>query len=170
MRRVITATYYCYCFYEAKLCLRKFILLLSFSQETPLHLSASWGQLEVTRLLVESKADVAARTRCFSPPPSHHLSLTICLAAMEKLHSNMSSTPSTKPTFLNTCANLGRAKPPLLYTCATSALPNDVPPRRCRCLNKSIKAFIVRWGCSSSGRKGQRRKGRCLPPRANSCY
>jgi hypothetical protein len=57
-------------FYETKLCLRKLILLLFFSQDTPLHLSASNGRLEVTRLLVESKADVAARERCFSPPSS----------------------------------------------------------------------------------------------------
>jgi hypothetical protein len=33
----------------------------------------------LSQILVESKADVAARARCFSPPPSHHLSLTICL-------------------------------------------------------------------------------------------
>ena len=90
----------------------KFIRLLSFSQETPLHRSAEYGHLEITRLLVESKADVAARDRCFSPPPSHHLSLTICLAAMAKLHSNTPST-ATKPT--------------LLHTCAASALLNDAP-------------------------------------------
>jgi hypothetical protein len=68
-----------YCIYEAKLCLLNLILLLFFSGETPLHSSATNGRLKVTRLLVESKADVAARTMCFSPPPpppSHHLSLT----------------------------------------------------------------------------------------------
>jgi hypothetical protein len=63
--------------------------------------------------LVESKADVAARTRCFSPPPSHHLSLTICLAAKVTLHSN---TPSTA------------TKPRLLHTCAASARHNDAHP------------------------------------------
>jgi hypothetical protein len=47
---------------------RKLILLLFFSQATPLHRSAAHGHLEVCRLLVESKADVAARNRCFSPP------------------------------------------------------------------------------------------------------
>ena len=60
--------YYC-CFYEAKLCFRKFILFVYFSDWTPLHTSAWFGQLKVARFLVQSKADVAARTRCFSPPP-----------------------------------------------------------------------------------------------------
>jgi ankyrin repeat protein len=45
------------------------ILLLFFSQRTPLHQSAVFGHLEIARLLVESNADVAARNRCFSPPP-----------------------------------------------------------------------------------------------------
>jgi hypothetical protein len=76
-------TYYYYYFYEAKLCLRKLILLLFFRQITPLLDSGQRGQLEICRLLVESKADVAARTRCFSPPPSHHLSLTICLQSWQ---------------------------------------------------------------------------------------
>ncbi len=67
----------------------------------------------MTRLLVESKANVAAKDWCFSPPPSHHLSLTIRLAALGKLHSNSPST-ATKP---------------LLHTCAASALLNDAPPR-----------------------------------------
>jgi hypothetical protein len=107
-----------YCFYEAKLCMRKLILLLFFSQFTPLHYAADNDHLEVARLLVESKADVAARggrsRRCFSPPPSHHLSLTICLAAVVGLHSNWPST-TTEPT--------------LLHTCAASARRNDAPPR-----------------------------------------
>ena len=101
-------------FYEEKLCLRKLILLLFFSQSTPLHWSAHCGHLEVCRLLVESKADVAAMDKCFSPPPSHHLSLTICLAAVATLHSNAPS-PAKKPA--------------LLHTCAASALLNDAPPR-----------------------------------------
>jgi hypothetical protein len=84
--------YYYYCFYEAKLHLRKLILLLFFSRQTLLHSSAIAGHLEVTRLLVESKADVSVRDRCFSPPPSHHLSLTICLADGVRLHSNAPST------------------------------------------------------------------------------
>ncbi len=74
--------------YEAKLWLRKFILLLFFSDYTPLHESAAKGHLEICRLLVESKADVAARNRCSSPSPSHYLSLTICLAVEAKLLSN----------------------------------------------------------------------------------
>jgi hypothetical protein len=94
--------------YEAKLCLRKFIRLLFFSERTPLHWSACNGQLEVCRLLVESKAHVAARDWCFSPPPSHHFSLTICLAALvAKLHLH---TPSTtkRSTLLHTCAASAR--------------------------------------------------------------
>ena len=94
--------------------MRKFILLLFFSQWTPLHYSATNGRLEVARFLVESKADVAARGRCFSPPPSHHLSLTICLAAVATLHSH---------------APLLTTKSTLLHTCAASALLNDAPPR-----------------------------------------
>ncbi len=90
-------------FYAAKLCLRKLILFLFFSQSTPLFFSARDGHLEVTRLLVESKADVAARNRCFSPPPSHHLSLTIFHAAMATLHSKSPST-TTKTALLHTCA------------------------------------------------------------------
>ena len=112
--------------YEAKLCLRKLILLLFFSRYTPLHYSAMYGHLEVARLLVESKADVAARDECFSPPPSHHLSLTICLAAMAKLHSNRPSS-TTKPTSL--------------HTCAASALLNDAPPRAAAA---QIKTLLVR--------------------------
>jgi hypothetical protein len=103
------------CFFEAKLCLRNLILLLFFSQTTPLHWSAREGHLEISRLLVESKANVAAMSMCFSPPPpSHHRSLTIRLAALTKLHSNWPST-TTKPTSLHTSAVLARC--------------NDVPPR-----------------------------------------
>ncbi len=89
------------------------ILSLLFSQATPLHCSAMEGRLETCRLLVESKADVAATDGCFSPPPSHHLSLTICLAA-GALHSN---TPSNS------------TKPASLHTCAASARRNDALPR-----------------------------------------
>jgi hypothetical protein len=109
------------------------ILFLFFSQQTPLHLSAWFGHLEICRLLVESKADVAARAMCFSPSPSHHLSLTICLAAMATLHSNAPST-ATKPTSL--------------HTCAASARLSDAPPRAAAA---AIKAVLVRvaaavWG------------------------
>ena len=108
-----------YCFYEAKLCLRKLIRLLFFSQSTPLHLSAYHGHLEFTRLLVESKADVAARDWCFSPPPSHHLSLTICLAATVELHSD----GPKETTWLHTCAASERLKcpPALRPRCPLSA-------------------------------------------------
>ena len=60
-QRVIAAPYYCYCIYEAKLCSRKFILLLSFSQDTPLHWSAREGHVEVCRLLLQCNADVDAK-------------------------------------------------------------------------------------------------------------
>ena len=105
--------------------LMKLVLLL-FSQHTPLHLSAGNRRLEITRLLVESKADVAARSRCFSPPPSHHLSLTICLAAMAPLHSNWPSAGTI---------------PSLLHTCAASALMNDAPPRAAVARIKSFVSF-----------------------------
>ncbi len=111
----------------------KIILLLSFSENTPLHWSAMQGQLEMCRLLVESKADVAARARCFSPPPSHHLSLTICLAALAQLHSDTPST-ATKPT--------------LLHTCAASARLNDAPPRAAAA---AIKAVLVRVAAAVRG-------------------
>ena len=114
----------------------KLILLLFFSQSTPLHQSAREGHLEVTRLLVESKADVAARTRCFSPPPSHHLSLTICLAAVATLHSNWPST-TTKPTSL--------------HTCAASARRNDALPSAAAA---PIKAVLVRVAAAVRGRGG----------------
>ncbi len=52
--------YYDYCFYEGKLFYRKLILLLFFSQQTPLHDSVSNGHLEVCRLLLERKADLEA--------------------------------------------------------------------------------------------------------------
>ena len=119
------------------------IILLFFSHETPLFLSASRGRLDVTRLLVESKADVAARDRCFSPPPSHHLSLTICLAAVATLHSN---TPSNS------------TKPRLLHTCAASARRNDAHPPRCRCPNKSSSCSCRRvWGGGAPSRKYKRK-------------
>jgi ankyrin repeat protein len=88
-------------------------LLLFFSQSTPLHLSAIKGHLEVTRLLVESKADVTAENGCFSPPSFHHLSLTICLAALAEMHSKWPS-DATNSTLLNTCS--------------PSTLLNEAPP------------------------------------------
>ena len=149
---------YYHCFCEAKLCLRKLILLL-FSQNTPLHCSTANGHLEVTRLLVESKADVTAKTRCFSLPPSHHLSLTICLAAVAALHSNTPST-ATKPTSL--------------HTCAASALLNDAPPRAAvarikrllfvwrRLLFPKPLTKTNRFDCARiSWRERRRRQGHC---------
>jgi hypothetical protein len=44
-------------------------------QQTPLIYAARQGNLEICRLLIDSKADVAARDRCFSPPRARrHLS------------------------------------------------------------------------------------------------
>ena len=97
-----------------------------FSQFTPLLWSAFYGRLDVTRLLVESKADVAAKDWCFSPPPSHHLFLTMSFAAMAELHS---ITPS-----INT-------KPTLLQTCAASALLSDAPHL----------AAVARINCPNNG-------------------
>jgi hypothetical protein len=103
----------------AKPCLCKLILFLVFSQFTPLHDSAIEGSLEICRLLVESKADVAARNRCFSPPLSHHLSFTICLTAVAKLHSHWPS-PTAMPTLLHTSEASARLN---------DALPRPAPPR-----------------------------------------
>jgi hypothetical protein len=116
--------------------LRKLILLLSFSQYTPLLWSAEYGRLEVCRLLVESKADVAVRdNKCFSPPPSHHLLLTVCLAAFAKLHSQWPSVG---------------AKSTLLHTCAASARRNDVYPRPAMLL-RNKKQFRAERSASARG-------------------
>jgi hypothetical protein len=85
-----------YCIYDAGSHLFELILMLFFIRTIPLHLSASRFHLEISRLLIESKADVAARNRCFGPPPSHHLSesLTVCLAALATQHANALNTVS----------------------------------------------------------------------------
>ena len=132
------------------------IILLFFSHETPLFLSASRGRLDVTRLLVESKADVAARDRCFCPPPCHHVSLTICLVAMVSLHC---------------CVPATALKPTLLHTCAASARRNDAPPRAAAA---PIKAVLVRvsagiWHLPLWGRGGggsHRCRGNCFEQRS----
>ncbi len=56
----LPAPYYYYCLYEAKLCMRKLILLLFFSEATPLNYSAREGHLEVCRLLLQCNADIEA--------------------------------------------------------------------------------------------------------------
>jgi ankyrin repeat protein len=99
-------------FHEPKLCL---LIHLFFSQRTPLILSAYYGFVEICRLLVASKADVAARLRCRSPWRARNLPLTPCVAAPAKLHSN---TPSNK------------TRPTLLHTFAVSARRNDAAPPR----------------------------------------
>ena len=114
--------------------LRKLIFLLSFSQDTPLHKAAFHGRLEICRLLVESKADVAARTRYFSPPPSLFLSLTICLAAVATLHSNGPSA-GAMPTLLHTCTASVRRNDALPHP-ATYAEFFFVPPKNWGIQNK----------------------------------
>jgi hypothetical protein len=126
--------------------LRQVSSFFSIRQHTPLHFSAGCGRLEITRLLVESKADVAARnTMCFSPPPSHHLSLTICLAVLAGL-------PSISPSTTNVST--------LPHTCAASALLNAAsppPPRSgtsgkfhasSQYPNQSTRILIVQHTCS----------------------
>jgi hypothetical protein len=61
------------------------------------------GFVETCRLLVASKADVAARGGCGSPWRARNLPLTPCVAATASLHSN--APPSaTMPTLLHTFA------------------------------------------------------------------
>ncbi len=66
-------------FHEPKLCL----LICFFSDNTPLMYSAIFGHLETCRLLVASKADVAARSRCRSPWRARNLPLTHSLRCSE---------------------------------------------------------------------------------------
>ena len=74
-------------FHEAKLFL---LIYLFFSQDTPLILSASEGHAEACRVLVASKADVAARNRCRSPWRARNLPLTekfnICMRTCVPAH------------------------------------------------------------------------------------
>jgi hypothetical protein len=98
--------------HEPKLCL---LIYFFFSQRTPLILSAYFGVKETCRVLVASKADVAARDWCRSPWRARNLTLTPCVAATAKLHSKSPST-TTRPT--------------LLHTFAVSAPRNDAAPPR----------------------------------------
>jgi hypothetical protein len=75
-----------------------FILLVFVSQNTPLHCSASNGQLETCRLLVESKANVDAQNWFRTSLRFPYLLLTICVAVRAKLPSNVPST-ATEPTW-----------------------------------------------------------------------
>jgi ankyrin repeat protein len=43
--------------------MRKLILLLSFSDYTPLHYSARFGHIECCRLLLQCNADIDAKDR-----------------------------------------------------------------------------------------------------------
>jgi hypothetical protein len=72
--------------------LRLLILLPFISQQTPLHLSARERQLETCRLLVESKADIAASDRCSSTSRALRLPLTPCAAAVDALRSKLPAT------------------------------------------------------------------------------
>jgi hypothetical protein len=48
-------------FHERRLCLRWLIILLFFSQGTPLHCAAVYGSLEICRLLIQWNADLQAK-------------------------------------------------------------------------------------------------------------
>jgi hypothetical protein len=99
-------------FHEPKLCL---LIHLFFSRNTPLMYSAAGGSVETCRVLVASKADVAAREWYRSPWRARNLPLTPCVAAAAELHSDTPST-STRPT--------------LLHTLTVSARRNDAAPPR----------------------------------------
>ena len=62
--------------------LRKFILFPFLSEGTPLHDAVARGRLEVCRLLVVLKADVAATTWCFSALPP--LTIFHSLSALQR--------------------------------------------------------------------------------------
>jgi hypothetical protein len=125
-------TPYCY-FHEPKLCFFMLIILLVFRNDrTPLHGSAANGRLEVCRLLVASKADVAARNRCRSPLRARHGLLTP-VAEAAKLHSE---TPSTlkRPTLLHICSvsarrhdALAAPHPPGDHLARSKPLPSFLP-------------------------------------------
>ncbi len=76
-------------FHETKLCL--LIYLFIISQDTPLHYSAWMGHVEICRVLVASKGDVAAQQRCRSPWCARNLPLTSCVAGTATLHSKSPS-------------------------------------------------------------------------------
>jgi hypothetical protein len=67
-----------------RLIISSFILLLFFSQCTPLHYSVRRGHLDFCRLLVESNADVAARERCFSRAALPPLTIFHSLYALQR--------------------------------------------------------------------------------------
>jgi ankyrin repeat protein len=104
---------------ETKICLRKLIVFFFFRGNTPLHRSAEGGFLEITRLLVESKADVAAgESMCVSPhspppppspsPISRLFSPTFCVEAMAKLRSNGLSKDAKKASLRTFAASAPR--------------------------------------------------------------
>ena len=125
-------TPYCY-FHETKLCFLMLILLLVFRNDcTPLHESAGFGELEVCRLLVASKADIAAKNRCRSPLRACHGLLTP-VAGAAILHSE-SPSPVTRTT--------------LLHICAVSARRNDAlaaphPPGDHLARSKPLPSFLL---------------------------
>jgi hypothetical protein len=124
-------------FHEPKLCL--LINSYVFSQWTPLMYSAHYGFLETCRVLVASKADVAAWNRSRSPLRARNLPLTPCVAATAKLHSNAPSTTTQLVT------------QKLLHTFAASARRNDAAPPTvsapCFLLASSPPPAAIRSGC-----------------------
>ena len=77
---------------ESQICLRLLILLPLISQQTPLHLSARERQLDTCRLLVESKADIAANDRCSNTSRALPLPLTPRAAAVDARRSELPAT------------------------------------------------------------------------------
>ena len=134
-------TPYCY-FHEPKLCFLMLILLLVFRDDyTPLHRSAIAGRLEVCRLLVASKADIAARNRCRSPLRACHGLLTP-VAAAAKLPSNSPST-GTRPTLLHILAVSARHPTARLWQRLCSPTPAGTPPRRkLRRIQHRLKRYV----------------------------
>ncbi len=90
--------YYAKCGHDFGLVFATFVIPCSCRQRCPLHQSCERGHLEISRFLVESRADVAATDRCRSPLRSRHVPLTPCVAALAPLHSNSPSTAASPPS------------------------------------------------------------------------
>jgi ankyrin repeat protein len=159
----------CLHFYEAKLCLRKFTLVLFFSEDTPLHKSAGNGHIEICRPLVDSNADVGTSfaSMCFLQYTPLHKSaenghLEICRLLVESkadvaLRDRCISSPPSHhlslTIYLAEMATLHSngpsttTKPTLLHTCAASAHRNDALCRLAAVRNKTILFGVAAAGC-----------------------
>ncbi len=129
-------------FYAEKLRF-SFLLVFCLSGRQPLHYSACDGNLEICRLLVDSRADIQAKIRCCSPRRFRRLPLTLCVLATAELHSNWPST-STSPTLLHICAALARGNDVLLRPAPPLPLL-PAPQRKCSssscCRRCAVAAF-----------------------------